>query len=94
MAKRRETVIVSEPEPPVVEAPRPGLVELPEGDDTATEDTLTERPRWRVSLVCPTPLQWPTLEVEAENEAEARAAFCEKNGISGSVHTWTVERIA
>ena len=65
-------------------APVPGLVELPQQEAP---------PRWRVTLVCPTPLAHKTLEVEGANEEEARKAFCAANGISGSVHVWTVERL-
>lgn len=82
---------------------RAGLVELP-AEEMVEEDQVEEEgepepavpegpARWRVGLVCPTPLAFPSLEVEARNETEARAEFCKRNGISGSVHSWTIERI-
>lgn len=48
--------------------------------------------RYRVGLVCPTPLLHRELVVEAANETDAKAKFCEANGISDSVHPWTIER--
>lgn len=50
--------------------------------------------RYRVSLRCPTPLQFSTLEVEAAHEDDARAKFCAANGISGSSHEWQIQKIA
>ena len=47
-----------------------------------------------VALNCPTALAHPTLEIEALTEAEAKAEFCKLNGISDSVHAWTITRLA
>ncbi len=46
--------------------------------------------RFRVTLICPTPVAHPELEVEAENEAAAWTRFCTANGISGSEHKRTI----
>ena len=43
--------------------------------------------RFRVTLICPTPVARPELEVEALDEADAWKQFCAANGISGSEHT-------
>ena len=50
--------------------------------------------RYRVELNCPTPLAHPILEVEAADEAGAKLAFCEANGICDSTHPWKVTRVA
>ena len=49
---------------------------------------------YRVGLVCPTALAHPSLEIEAVTEAEAKDEFCRRNGISDSVHAWTIVRLA
>lgn len=58
------------------------------------EQEIEGPPRWRVALRCPTPLAHASLEVEAISEAEAKAKFCQANGISDSVHDWTIERLS
>lgn len=66
------------PAPPPAAAPSPPVAALN---------------RYLVELRCPTPLAHPSLEVEAANEDEARAQFCEKNGISGSTQNWSVRKL-
>lgn len=63
--------------------------------DETTEVATLELPkrRWRVTLNCPTPLQFPSLEVEAGTDEDAKAAFCKANNISGSAHDWQVEEV-
>ncbi len=50
-------------------------------------------PRWRVSLTCPTRIVSPTLDVEGATPDEAKAAFLAANGITASVHPFTIERL-
>jgi hypothetical protein len=50
--------------------------------------------RYRVELICPTPLAHRVLEIEAADEGQARAKFCEANGICDSVHQWKITRVA
>jgi hypothetical protein len=71
--------------------------------DVAAVATLEEAPvsppavssRYRVSLALPKPLtiRFPSLEVEATSEAEAKAAFDAANRISGSEHAYTITRL-
>jgi hypothetical protein len=49
--------------------------------------------RFKVRLECPTPLLHHEAEVSADDEALAWKAFCELNGISGSEHPRTIERV-
>lgn len=69
------------------------LVELPP-EPTEEAPVLAELPRWRVALNCPTPLTHKELVVEGRTEEEAKQAFCAANGISDSIHPWTVERLS
>ena len=50
--------------------------------------------RYRVELICPTPLAHPTMVVDADGEGQARKLFCEANGICDSVHQWKIQRVA
>lgn len=50
--------------------------------------------KYRVALNCPTPLAHRELDIEADNEEDAKKKFCEANTISGSDHTWRVEKVA
>lgn len=52
------------------------------------------KPVYRVSLACKTPLAHASLEIEAQSEEEAKKEFCRQNGISDSIHPWSVVRIA
>ena len=81
---------------PATKSPKaePGLKELPPQAVEGQEEAAVRSATWRVSLHCPTPLAHPTLDVTATNEEEAKAEFCRRNGISGSVHNWTVERLS
>ncbi len=51
-------------------------------------DTVTVPPatRYRVSLICPTPLAHPELDVEADSPEAAWRQFCAANGITDSEH--------
>lgn len=73
--------VVDLPGPAVEPQPEPGLKQLPPI-------------KYRVELNCPTPLAHKVLEIEARSEAEAREEFCRRNGISDSIHKWTITRIA
>lgn len=73
------------------DAPKDAAPEDQEHEDQEAPEPAA--PRFRVTLNCPTPLMHQTLEVEADTEVQAKAAFCRANGISDSVHTWTVERV-
>lgn len=64
--------------------------ELPEPPATMPSYSL---PRWRVSLAAQTPIAFPSLELEAADEAAAKAEFCRRNGITESTCPWTIERI-
>ena len=78
-----------------VDVPAGAVAEAPGADvepAVEREPEAPASPRYRVSLACPTPLAFPSLEVEARNEQEARALFCKANGISDSVHNWSVVR--
>jgi len=46
--------------------------------------------RFRVALLCPTPLEHPELDLDAANEKEAWQKFCAANGISDSDHPKTI----
>lgn len=48
---------------------------------------------YRVSLACPTPLAHPTLDVSAAGHDDAIAKFNAENGIFGSVHPYSVEKL-
>ncbi len=72
---------------------RPGLLDEAPAEEMVEAQGPEPMPRWKVSLGCPTLIPFPTLEVEGHNEDEARAAFCKANGISASVHPWTVVRV-
>lgn len=50
-------------------------------------------PLWRVTLACPTPLTYQTLEVRAADAHQAKMEYCRRNGISDSRHTWRIDRI-
>ncbi len=50
-------------------------------------------PLWRVSCACPTPLQFPVLEVHAADGHQAKHAYCAQNGISDSAHAWKIEKV-
>jgi hypothetical protein len=44
-----------------------------------------------VRLHCPTPIATPEgMHLAARNDSEAKAKFCDHNGLSGSDHDWTV----
>lgn len=58
-----------------------------------TESVPQPLDRYRVELNCPTPLSEKVMEVEAHNEAEAKAIYCRANGISDSIHSWKITRI-
>jgi hypothetical protein len=63
-------------------------------ESAAEAPAAPKRPtRYRVTLACPTPLLHRTLEVEAPGEEQAKLAFCKANGISDSVHPWTIEAL-
>jgi hypothetical protein len=75
----------------------PGVVTLPPGTEAVPPPVAAEaapKPRWEVTLKCPTPLEFRTLVVDGENEAEAKKAFCLKNNISDSVCEWDIKRTA
>ena len=61
----------------------------PPNDSDATPQPISP-PRFRVTLICPTPVAHPELDVEAEDEAAAWKQFCTANGISGSEHPHTI----
>lgn len=63
-----------------------GLVDAPPAE--------AARPRWRVTLACPTKIPHPSLDVEGGNPDEAKAAFLAANGITASIHPFTVTRLA
>jgi hypothetical protein len=46
--------------------------------------------RYLVSLNCPTPLEFPELELEAESKEDAWRQFCALNGITDSEHPRTI----
>lgn len=50
-------------------------------------------PRFAVSLKCPTPLAQSEMVVEAASESEAKQKFMDANGISGSAHEWSVQKV-
>jgi len=51
------------------------------------------RPRYRVTLTCPTPLAHPSLEVEADDPEKAKLAFYAANGICDSKHPMDIKRV-
>jgi hypothetical protein len=49
--------------------------------------------RYRVALYCPTPLEFPELELDAVSEDDAWRQFCAVNGISDSEHPRAIAAI-
>ena len=68
---------------------RPGA---PPKGETGAAPVASGPVRYRVVLVCPTPLMHAMMVVEAKSEDEAKKKFMEANGISDSVHHWTITR--
>lgn len=68
----------------VTEQPTEPAVDVP---------AATPAARWRVTLAASTPVQFPSLVVEAESQDAAKAAFDAVNGILGSDHPYTIERV-
>jgi hypothetical protein len=62
-------------------------------ETTATMETTPASSRFHVALQCPTPVAFPELDVEADDEAGAWRAFCTANAISDSEHPRTIARI-
>lgn len=67
----------------VLEQPTGPVIEVPVKSPIA---------KWRVTLAASTPVQFPSLVVEAETQDAAKAAFDSANGIAGSDHPYTFER--
>lgn len=65
-------------------------VEQPKADEVPIS---VPSAKWRVTLSSSTPVQFPSLEVEAVTQDEAKAAFDKANGISGSDHPYTFEQV-
>lgn len=74
-------------------------------DDQASGDDSSDPPaaeaddedefEWRVLIVnCPTPLAANPAIVVASTEAHAWSCFCSLNGITGTDHPKTIERLA
>lgn len=68
--------------------------------DATTSDLAAEHQpatpqanRYSVHLACATPLQFTTLEVEANSEEEARHKFNAANGIGGSSFPYQVTQL-
>lgn len=57
-----------------------------------TAEAVAELPRFRVQLAAHTPIEHNGVVIEAENEAEAKAKFCEMNGITDSTCQWTITK--
>lgn len=67
---------------------------LKQSELPTTASSAQPRSRYKVALVCPTPLLHKELVVEADTEDQARSEFCKANGISGSIHPWTITRVS
>lgn len=52
----------------------------------------SEAKRFKVQLSAHTPVAHNGVVIEAENEAEAKAKFCEMNGITDSTCPWTITK--
>ncbi len=62
-------------------------------ETSATVDPRSAPPRFHVTIQCPTPVAFPELDVEADDEVGAWRAFCSANGISDSEHPRTIVRV-
>ncbi len=56
-------------------------------------DKLPTVKRFRVQLSAHTPIEFNDLVIDAQNVAEAKAKFCEKNGILDSTCPWTITEV-
>jgi hypothetical protein len=64
-----------------------------EVESPTVEAVVSEVLKFRVSLSCPTPLAFNSVEIEADDEEAAWNKFCQLNGISGSDHARTIEGV-
>lgn len=49
--------------------------------------------RFRIHLAAATPLAFPEIECDAEDELHAKQQLFKANGINGSIHRFTIERL-
>lgn len=62
------------------------------GKKSAESVTVLPR-RFKVQLSAHTPVAHNGIVLEAENEAEAKAKFCEMNGITDSTCPWSISEV-
>ena len=60
---------------------------------TSTAEAESLPKRFKVQLSAYTPVEHNGVVIEAENEAEAKAKFCEMNGITDSTCPWSISEV-
>lgn len=62
-------------------------------DKSADESGFVGPKRFNVHLAAHTPIEFNSVTIEAENAAEAKAKFCEMNGIVDSACPWNITEV-